>query len=54
MFSSSGTVTNNFLSDVLPGTVLETKVDSHQMFHNLRQTWVTRPKKAKGLFELLG
>ena len=54
MFSSSGPVINDFLSDVTPGTILETTVDSHQMFHSLRQTWVTRPKKAKGLFELLG
>lgn len=45
MFSSSGTVINDFLSDVLPGTKLETKVDYHQIFRNLRQTWVTRPKK---------
>ncbi len=46
MFSSSGTVINNFLSDVLPGTKLETTVDFHQIFRGLRQTWVTRPKKA--------
>lgn len=54
MFASSGPIINDFLAEIQPGTVLETKVDSHQMFHNLRQTWVTRPKKAKGLFELLG
>lgn len=54
MFSTSGTKTNDFLSDIVQGTILESKVDYHTTFRGLRQTWITRPKKAKGLFELLG
>ena len=54
MFSTSGTKTNEFLSDIVQGTILESKVDYHTTFRGLRQTWIARPKKAKGLFELLG
>lgn len=52
MFSTGGKVTNDFLSNISSGDVLTTTVDSHDVFNNMRQTWITRPKKAGGLFEI--
>lgn len=54
MFSTSGDKTNDFLSNLTSGSIIETKIEYLGEFHGLRQTWITRPKKAKGLFELLG
>lgn len=54
MFSTSGEKTNEFLSNLTTGSIIETKIDHLGDFHGLKQTWITRPKKAKGLFELLG
>jgi hypothetical protein len=47
MFSTSGNKTNEFLSNIGQGSILETKVDYHSTFRGLRQTWITRPKTAK-------
>ena len=53
MFSSSGDVTNEKLSNINNCSVIEAKVESHKVFHGVRQTWIRNIKVNQGLFGLL-
>lgn len=53
MFSSSGEVTNEKISNINNGSVIEAKVDSHNVFRGVRQTWIRNIKVNTGLFGLL-
>lgn len=53
MFSSSGDVTNEKLSNINNCSVIEAKVESHKVFHGVRQTWIRNIKVNPGLFGLL-
>ena len=53
MFSSSGEVTNNKISNITTGSAIEAVVESHKVFGNVRQTWIKKIKPNPGLFGLL-
>lgn len=53
MFSSSGGVTNEKLSNINNCSVIEAKVESHKVFHGVRQTWIRNIKVNPSLFGLL-
>lgn len=56
MFSSSGEVTNNKLSQKAEelNPIIEAKVNYHSVFRGIKQTWITNIKFNPGLFTLLG
>lgn len=53
MFSSSGEVTNDKISNIKLGSIIEAKVDHHTVFRGVRQTWIRNIKPNTGLFGLL-